>query len=689
MSNFFLPIFATWFVTFFLQLVSWPYLAVLTKKDLVDRGWGLGRLSGWLMIGLTIWFLAHFKLPINTTLGIWSVFGALLLGSLYLIYRWFDQLHNAFRHAWPLILTEELLFILGFLFLSFIRAHNPQILDLEKFMDNGFMAAYIRSATLPAVDMWLSGESINYYTFGHFLGSIMARLWLTPLRFGYNLLLALIMGFSFSLSFSVVVNLITPSLNKTRRLMPLIIGGLVGSFFVTVGGNTHTIWYFLKNGHWQGYWYADATRFIFNTIHEFPSYSFVVSDLHAHVWSLPLVLGFIIWLFLWSKQLLSPSVSKLGPWLYSLVLGIFLGVFIMTSTWDFMIYGLLLAVVGIILLIYKPKLFLPLVCSAALIGLTAALIAAPWYLNFTSISQGPALVTQRTPIWQLFVLWSGHLIISALALILAGYLLYANSKRLLKDRYPVFHLLLIIGMVTTAWILLLLPELIYFKDIYSAHPRANTMFKFTYQAFILMSLAGGWAMGIALIRGVLHLGLRILTITLTLVVFGLVLLFPYFAYRDYYGALKDFKGLDGWAWLEEQYPNDLAAISWLEENVSGQPTILEAWGESYTTRNRVSAYTGLPTVIGWRVHEWLWRGGFDIAGERSGHVDEIYLRPLSAESLNYLNQYQVEYIIIGDEEYAAYPDLSFNELLTLGPTVFQSGNTYIIKYTPQLLSTTN
>ena len=36
------------------------------------------------------------------------------------------------------------------------------------------------------------------------------------------------------------------------------------------------------------YWYPNATRFIPWTIHEFPSYSFVVSDVHGHVLSIPL-----------------------------------------------------------------------------------------------------------------------------------------------------------------------------------------------------------------------------------------------------------------------------------------------------------------------------------------------------------------------------------------------------------------
>ena len=37
-----------------------------------------------------------------------------------------------------------------------------------------------------------------------------------------------------------------------------------------------------------------------------------------------------------------------------------------------------------------------------------------------------------------------------------------------------------------SFILIIIPEVIYFKDIYSGQPRANTMFKFGYQAFMFV-----------------------------------------------------------------------------------------------------------------------------------------------------------------------------------------------------------
>ena len=57
--------------------------------------------------------------------------------------------------------------------------------------------------------------------------------------------------------------------------------------------------------------------------------------------------------------------------------------------------------------------------------------------------------------------------------------------------------------------------------------------------------------------------------------------------------------------------------AWLNDNVNGQPVVLEASGDSYKDYdNRVSAMTGLSTVLGWYVHEWLWRNNLEEENQR-------------------------------------------------------------------------
>ena len=62
------------------------------------------------------------------------------------------------------------------------------------------------------------------------------------------------------------------------------------------------------------------------------------------------------------------------------------------------------------------------------------------------------------------------------------------------------------------------------------------------------------------------------------------------------------------------------------KTIEGQPVVLEANGDSYSDYERVSAMTGLPTVLGWYVHEWLWRGDpADLKCPRRGRETDVHL----------------------------------------------------------------
>ncbi len=70
------------------------------------------------------------------------------------------------------------------------------------------------------------------------------------------------------------------------------------------------------------------------TIHEFPSYSFVLGDLHAHVINVFFVLAVLGILYAWIKRNSGKSWKQKEIFL----LGLFLGIFLFSNTWDFMIY---------------------------------------------------------------------------------------------------------------------------------------------------------------------------------------------------------------------------------------------------------------------------------------------------------------------------------------------------------------
>ncbi len=672
-------ILSCWFLTSLLQLVGFPVLWRLYGRKLIDSGWAFGRLLSWLIIAASIWFLAHTGLPANQPVVVYVLFFALFIHAVHYFWHYKQDLRKFFSEKWPLLLSQEILFLIFFLFLSYVRGFNPRIEGLEKFMDVGFMAVYLRSPVLPAPDMWLAGSTINYYTFGHFMGAIMTQFWGLSVDYSYNLLLGLLMGLMASEGFSLVINLLNIRSKKSAiKIGQLIKSGVIGGLLLVLGGNGHTIWYWLKNQSFEKYWYPDATRFIERTIHEFPAYSFIVSDLHAHVWDMSLVLLLLLNILVWLQLLLEgkskpknlqrllklPYVAAAG------LIGFQLGLMLSTSAWDFMIYGLLLGVMGVIVLLKDKSRFLPLVYSAGAILLAAIVGASPWFLSFESISEGFRFAAERSPLWQLLVLWLPHVIVSGIAFMIA-------LKTLKKSKKDDSRLLMIISMFVLAVILLILPELVYMKDIYTNHTRANTMFKLTFQAHILMSLAAAWLSGtwsLFKFSKPVKLGLK----TVLVIFLMAVLIYPYFGYRSFYSGLKKYRGLDGLTWLEQDSSADYQGIMWLRNQVIGQPVVLEAVGESYTTYSRVSAFTGLPTVLGWRVHEWLWRGGFDIPGQRTPEVKTIYEQPASGQASRLLKQYKVEYIFIGQKEDEAY-NLNLQGLLELGTVVFSQGGTYIIR----------
>jgi uncharacterized membrane protein len=660
-------IFFVWFLSLILQLISAPLLFSIFKDKTADFGWGFGRIIIWLLMGLLIWFLAHLKLPFNNSIFIWFL---VLVGSITSFSFWQKlDLLEKIKKIKKIILTEEAIFLFGLLTLSLIRTYHPNILDLEKFMDAGLINSYLKSPTLPVIDIWLAGEKINYYSFGHFLASVITSFWGLEIRYAYNLLLGLVCGLVLMQSFSLVINLVF-NFNQKIKNKNLIKSGLLGSLLVGVAGNSHAFWFFVTEKSLKTYWYPDATRFIKNTIHEFPAYSFIVSDLHAHVLSMPIVLllGFVIlfWLHSFLKQ------RKSGLW--AVGVGVLLGILIMTSTWDMMIYSLLLGVLGIFLLFINFKLIKSLALSALVIIVTSLVTASAFLLNFKVIPQGIKVVTEQSPIMHWLTLWSGHLIGTSIFFIFAFVLL--RKIWLAKDFHKIIKLpkfaslLLLICLTLTAWALLILPEMIYVKDIYPNHPRANTMFKLTFQSFMMMGII------IASFTGILKnklLKLFLFLITLSLIIY------PFFGFRDYYQRFRQRKSLDGMSWLQSAYPDDYAGIIWLQKNQKQQVNIIEAVGESYTDYARVSTFTGLPTVLGWRVHEWLWRGGFDIPKAKTAEVKMVYEQPSSRAVYRILEKYNIKYIFIGTKEYEAYRKLDLENLKNLGETVFEQNQTLIIR----------
>jgi uncharacterized membrane protein len=162
----------------------------------------------------------------------------------------------------------------------------------------------------------------------------------------------------------------------------------------------------------------------------------------------------------------------------------------------------------------------------------------------------------------------------------------------------------------------------------------------------------------------------------------LISIYPIFAINSYYNGLNKYYGLNGINYLKQLYPNDYDAILWINKNIKGQPTMLEAQGDSYTDYERLSVNTGLPTVIGWTVHEWFWRNDYNIVALRIADVRTIYETSNLSLTKNLLKKYNVSYVFIGGLEKQKYINLNEDKFKKLGKVVFESGTSRLYKISP-------
>ncbi|MBP8591312.1 hypothetical protein KBI33_02455 [Candidatus Shapirobacteria bacterium] len=686
-----------WFILFGIGIIFLPLAAKIFPR-FYDRGYLFAKVLGLGVLSYFNWFLAHLKIIPFTQVSLLTIFGgtAIIL-AISLSKKSSLKKNLAGKNLKLIFFGEELIFLLTLLFWGFIRGHNPEIQSLEKFMDYGFLNSILRSRFFPPEDMWFAGNSINYYYYGHYLAAFLTKLSGLDSAITYNLMIATLFAFTFVLTFSLTSNLCFLAQKKQpktndQRLKTVFLAGLLSAFLICFASNLHTPYYILKDGA-QKYWYPDATRYIgYNpptndkTIHEFPAYSFVVADLHGHVSDLPFVLTFLalsLSLFLNLKNKKKKSLSL--PFAFCVLS---LSLMYMTNAWDFPIYLLFLGIIllgGNLLLFLENKKILPLKIfrryprfwPLAKTGLSLLTLAIAWFiftipfnLNFTQIPQGIGLVHTHTPPFQFLILWGALLFFSLTFAIF----FFKNSDRKSVD-YFVFFMLL------TAFILLLVPEVVYVKDIYSAdYYRANTMFKFTYQAYALMTIAVGFII-FRLLRAISQKAIKVSLGILFSLLVALLLIYPCFSLAGYYGkiGLDNYHGLYGLNFLAKSYPEDYQAILWLKENISGQPVVLEASGDSYTNYNRVSALTGLPTIQGWLVHEWLWRGGYDEPAKRATEVEKVYQSGSIEEAKEILKRYQVEYIFFGSLEKEKYPQADTERLESLGKPIFKAGKTVVYK----------
>lgn len=257
--------------------------------------------------------------------------------------------------------------------------------------------------------------------------------------------------------------------------------------------------------------------------------------------------------------------------------------------------------------------------------------------------------------------------------LLAWVLVLANLQSSISNRKfpaPDDFALVLIGVGV---LLPLTVEFIYLRDLFGT--RMNTVFKFYFQAWVLLALASAYGASVVLerLRGAGGLAWRL---GLSLLVLG-GMVYPVLAIPNKTGNFSAAPTLDGMAWLETAHPDDYAAIRWLRANAPHGAVILEAPGKSYSYLGRVSALTGLPTVLGWDFHEYQWRGAYDEPASRAPDIDVLYNSLDPGQTLTLLDKYDITYVYVGPLERERYSPAGLAKFERLMDVVYQDGEVTI------------
>ncbi|MFP3895810.1 MAG: DUF2298 domain-containing protein [Anaerolineales bacterium] len=220
-------------------------------------------------------------------------------------------------------------------------------------------------------------------------------------------------------------------------------------------------------------------------------------------------------------------------------------------------------------------------------------------------------------------------------------------------------LLVMVGFALTGSV-----EFIFLRDTFGT--RMNTIFKFYYQAWVLLALASAYG-----IFHVLHRWERLgsmlgrVATAMWLAIAGMLVLagmsYTVAAIPSKAGGFRGEPTLDGTRYVREHRRADYEAIQWLSANATPGSVLLEAPGGSYSEYNWISAHTGIPTLLGWGGHELQWRGNYDEAGRREPDIATIYQSLDETQKRHLLEKYDVDYVYVGPLERKKY---SLNSAMT-------------------------
>jgi uncharacterized membrane protein len=141
--------------------------------------------------------------------------------------------------------------------------------------------------------------------------------------------------------------------------------------------------------------------------------------------------------------------------------------------------------------------------------------------------------------------------------------------------------------------------------------------------------------------------------------------------------------------LSMDLSQDYRAIRWMQENIQGSPVIVEANSRNlYRWYTRFTINTGLPGVVGWEWHQQQQRAVNppEWVTKRVADVANFYNTVDMQAVKQFLNLYQVKYIVVGQLEQVTYPGPGLDKFPAfvgnLWNEVYRDGDTVIYEVIP-------
>ncbi len=520
----------------------------------------LGRPMGMLGVGtLMLW---------SGTLGLpgWQAPLGIVL-ALAATWRWRNLISKTL--LLPEVRWARLLFVLPFFGFLLVRAFNPEIYWGEKPMDSAIFTLLLRSPRLPPQDPWFAGYPLNYYFFGFLPYVFLTKAAQVAPSVAFNVATATVPALSF------VAAAACGFLISQRKT-----GAYLAGTLTQLAGTAYLVVHPSHLGKPTFDWFWASSRVIAEGINEYPVWTALFADLHAHFLSMP---GFLAGLAL----LLALSQTRSQRAVFVLPLSLVLASQFMSNTWEIPALVLLCLISASTSFAGQKRGLLRVAGFGAQLAAVASFLALPFLLT-QYLPRGRIFLEkgQSVDLVQYLELYGVH---GTIFLVM----LFAACSHLASRRLRAF-----------LWAVALLASLLVFGPrIFTLVDKMNSYFKLGLQAFLLFGACSGglWAASLAAPP---TLARRLAAAFATaLLGVGLVQaawnIWAVVSTRRVPGPRPT---LDGQAYLRQAQPEVAAAVRFCQER--GLFLVAEEASPPYADTLRLPMFCGVPAVVGWEYHLW-------------------------------------------------------------------------------------